>query len=265
MIKIAVLIKQVPDIERNVKVTINQNSYNINRQGLPSIMNPHDRNALEEALCWKDALNAQVNCFSMGPQQASQILKEAVSMGADEGYLVTDRAFAGSDTLATSMILSEALKTTGSYDYIFCGKQALDGDTAQVGPGIAVRLHLAQVLNVQKIVKRSEQQFIVQRNYQNRLETISIPCHCLVSFCKHTNQPRLPSLRGLFHSLHYEPNILTNQELRIPTDLIGLEGSPTRVVNTFTPSLDKTVHKWYPENGQELFKVIQSKINEVMG
>lgn len=265
MIKIAVLIKQVPDIERNVKVTIDKNSYNINRQGVPSIMNPHDRNALEEALCWKDELNAHIDCFSMGPQQASEILKEAVSMGADEGYLVTDRAFAGSDTLATSMILSEALKMTGPYEYVFCGKQALDGDTAQVGPGIAVRLNLAQVLNVQKIIRRSEQQFIVQRDYQNRLETIAIPTHCLVSFCKHANQPRLPSLRGLFYCLQYEPKILTNQVLNISTDKVGLEGSPTRVVNTFTPTLDKTVHKWYPENGQEILKAIQSKMNEVMG
>ena len=265
MIRIAVLIKQVPDIDRNVKVTINANSYNINRQGVPSIMNPHDRNALEEALCWKDQVDAEVVCFSMGPPQAAEILKEAISMGADESYLITDRIFSGSDTLATSMIISEAIKITGSYTYVFCGKQALDGDTAQVGPGIAVRLQMPQVLNVQHILKRSNEEFIVQRDYRNSIETLAVPKHCLVSFCKHANTPRLPSLRGMFHCHTYQPVILTNQDLNISPERIGLEGSPTRVVNTFTPQLDKTIQKLKPENGQALFQIIKSKMNEVMG
>jgi electron transfer flavoprotein beta subunit len=265
VIRIAVLLKQVPDIERNVKVTINANSYNINRQGVPSIMNPHDRNALEEALCWKDELHAEVVCFSMGPPQASEILKEAISMGANDSYLITDRAFAGSDTLATSMILSEALRMTGPYSFVFCGKQALDGDTAQVGPGVAVRMHWPQVLNVQKVIKRSDNEFIVQRDYQNHIETLSLPQHCLVSFCKHANVPRLPSLHGLFYCHSYQPKVLTNQELNISTEKTGLEGSPTRVVNTFTPQLDKTIQKLVPENGQALFQIIQAKMNEVMG
>ncbi|MCE5222626.1 electron transfer flavoprotein subunit beta/FixA family protein [bacterium] len=265
MIRIAVLLKQVPDIERNVKVTINANSYNINRQGVPSIMNPHDRNALEEALCWKDQVGAEVVCFSMGPTQAAEILKEAISMGADESYLITDRLFAGSDTLATSLILSEALKKTGPFTYVFCGKQALDGDTAQVGPGVAVRLQMPQVLNVQRTLIRSAEQFVVQRDYRNSIETIAVPTHSLVSLCKHANTPRLPSLRGLFLCHTYQPTLLTNQELKISPERIGLEGSPTRVVNTFTPQLDKTIQKLKPENGQALFQIIKSKMNEVMG
>lgn len=263
MMRIIVLAKQVPDIEKNVKVSIDSRTQSIKREGVPSIMNPSDKCALTEALKLKDAIGAEVIVVSMGPLQAGEILKEAVSMGATSGYLITDRAFAGSDTLATSLVLYEAIKRISDFDFIFAGKQAIDGDTGQVGPGVAQRFDIPQVLNVKKIEYNSGNNITVLREFLGFEELTSVSPKALLTFPKNINVPRLPSLRGLFKVKEYEPTVITNAELKLGEDEVGINGSPTKVIRTFTPVFDKSYTKVNIENGEEIVNLILSKVSEV--
>jgi electron transfer flavoprotein alpha/beta subunit len=258
-----VLAKQVPDIEKNVKVNIDSYSQSIKREGVPSIMNPSDKNALEEALKIKDINGAEVIVVSMGPQQAVEILKEAISMGADECYLVSDRSFAGSDTLATSLVLSETIRKIGSFDFIFCGKQAIDGDTGQVGPGVAERFNVPQILNVKSIEIQQCGTVTLTRDFLGLEEKLSIKSSALISFNKNINTPRLPTLRGLFKAKEYTPKLVTNEQLILNTDKIGINGSPTKVIKTFKHTIDKSVTKINSDKGEEILELIISKIGEV--
>jgi electron transfer flavoprotein beta subunit len=261
--KIIVLAKQVPDIEKNVKVNIDSYSQSIQREGVPSIMNPSDKNALEEALKIKDINGAEVVVISMGPPKAKEILKEAISMGADQCYLATDREFAGSDTLSTSLILSEAIRRAGDFDFIFTGKQALDGDTGQVGPGVAERFNIPQLLNAKRIEIQQCGSCILTRDFMGLEEKIKIKSSALVSFNKNINTPRLPTLRGMFKAKNYNPQILTNEDLKLDKEKIGINGSPTKVIKTFKHKIDKSVTKINIDNGIEMFNLIISKIDEV--
>lgn len=263
MMRIIVLAKQVPDIEKNVKVSIDERTQNIKREGVPSIMNPSDKCALTEALKLKDTIGAEVIVVSMGPLQASEILKESVSMGATNGYLVTDRAFAGSDTLATSLVLHEAIKRISDFDFIFAGKQAIDGDTGQVGPGVAERFDIPQVLNVKRIEHNSGNKIKVIREFLGFEELIEVSPKALLTFPKNINIPRLPSLSGLFKVRDYKPEVITNAELKLGEDEVGINGSPTKVIRTFTPVFDKTYSKIEIENGEEVVNLILSKVSEV--
>lgn len=261
--KILVLIKQVPDIENHIKITIDEKSHSINRQGIPSIMNPPDKNALEEALVWKDQYGFEVSVLTMGPPQANEILKESIAMGCDHAYLVTDRSFAGSDTWSTSLILSAAIQKIGSFGFIFAGKQALDGDTGQVGPGVACRLNIPQILNVKAVTGRSKDGITVLRNFNHYEEEIEIKPPALITFCRYSNQPRLPSLSGLFKMTDYMSPVFDNHALQIPVETIGIDGSPTKVFKTFKPVMDKTVKKVYANQGEEIFKLLNDVIVEV--
>jgi electron transfer flavoprotein beta subunit len=261
--RIIVLAKQVPDIEKNVKVSIDEKTQSIKREGIPSIMNPSDKNALEEALKLKDSLDAEVIVVSMGPMQANEILKEAISMGASSCYLVTDKAFAGSDTLATSLILYEAIKKIGSFDFIFAGKQAIDGDTGQVGPGVAVRFGIPHILNAKIIEYIDCNRFLVKREFLGFEEIIEVSPPALIIFPKNINIPRLPSLRGLFKMKEYESSLITNNILGIDKDKVGINGSPTKVIRTFKPIMDKSYSKIDLESGEEIVNLILSKIKEV--
>lgn len=261
--RIIVLVKQVPDIEKNVKISIDEKSHSINRTGIPSIMNPPDKNALEEALQWKDQFGCEVSVVTMGPKQAQEMLTEAYTMGADNTYLISDRAFAGSDTWSTTLILCKAIQKIGSYDFIFAGKQALDGDTGQVGPSVACRLSIPQVLNVKKVIRREHGKITVLRNFNGFEETIEVKSPTLLAFCRHSNESRLPQLSRLFKSQEMNPVLMDNSLLEIPPEKIGIDGSPTKVFKTFKPMIDKTVKKVAIEKGEEIYQLISDVIAEV--
>jgi electron transfer flavoprotein beta subunit len=175
----------------------------------------------------------------MGPPQAQDAIKEAISMGIDEGILLSDRAFAGSDTWSTSLILSKAIEKFGNFDLIICGKQASDGDTAQVGPGIAAHLNLPQSTYVRKIdsvhLDTAPKVMIVERLLEEGYEIVEIKLPALITVVKEINEPRLPSLKGKMRARAYVAPSWTNKELNIEPNQIGLKGSPTQVVKIFTP------------------------------
>ena len=229
---IVACIKQVPD---TADVKIDPETNTLIREGVASIINPFDMYAIEEALRLKEKLGGKVTAVTMGPPQAESALREAIAMGVDEGILVSDRAFAGSDTWATSYTLSMALKKIGDYTIILCGKQAFDGDTAQVGPGIAAHLDLPQITYVRKIETVDAQHILAERLMEDGFEVIDSPLPCLLTVVKEINEPRLPSLKGKLAArkaaiIHWKADDLECDQTRI-----GLDGSPTKVVKIFTP------------------------------
>jgi electron transfer flavoprotein beta subunit len=229
---IIVCIKQVPE---TTQVQINPKTNTLIREGVKSIINPFDMYALEEAVRLKEKFSGKITVISMGPPQAEEALREALSMGADEGVLICDRAFAGSDTWATSFTLSEAIKKIGVFDLIICGKQASDGDTAQVGPGISMHLDIPQVTYVKKIEEVKDKSMRVQRMMEEGFEIITTPLPALLTVVKEINEPRLPSLKGLMRSKAAKIILWSQKELALDPQKIGLCGSPTQVVKIFTP------------------------------
>ena len=233
--RIIVCIKQVPDTEELPKVRINPESNTIVREEVKSIINPFDENALEEALRIKEKNKASVTCISMGPPQAKEALKKALAMGVDEVFLISDPLFAGSDTWATSYILSQSIRKLGSFDLIIVGKQAIDGDTGQVGPALAEFLGIPQITYVRKL-EVEDGRIRAERTLEDYFEVVEAKLPLLVTVTKEINEPRYPSLKGLLKAKKTEIPVLTNRDLNLPLDKIGLEGSPTRVVKVFTPS-----------------------------
>ncbi|MEW6101198.1 MAG: electron transfer flavoprotein subunit beta/FixA family protein [Candidatus Omnitrophota bacterium] len=229
---IIVCIKQVPE---TTEVRINPETNTLIREGVKSIINPFDMYAIEEGVRLKEKFGGKVTIITMGPPQAEQALREAVSMGADEAILVCDRAFAGSDTWATSYTLASAIKKLGAFDVIICGKQASDGDTAQVGPGISAHLDIPQVTYVKKIEEVKEKSMRVERLMEEGFEVIETPIPVLLTVVKEINEPRLPSLKGMMRAKQVKINHLTQKELNLDSQSIGLCGSPTQVVKIFTP------------------------------
>ncbi|MEW9097281.1 MAG: electron transfer flavoprotein subunit beta/FixA family protein [Clostridiaceae bacterium] len=233
--KIVVCIKQVPDTN---EVKINHETGTLIRDGVPSIINPDDKYALEEALRIKDNFdNVHVTVLTMGPPQAELALKEAIAMGADEAILLTDRAFAGSDTWATATILSAAMNKISDYDIIFCGRQAIDGDTAQVGPEIAEFLNLPQITYVNKLeINKDKNEVVVHRAVEDGYYTIKSKMPILLTAIKGLNEPRYMSTWGIFQSIPNTPiKKWSLDDLVIDTTQIGLKGSPTNVFKTFVP------------------------------
>lgn len=227
-----VCIKQVPD---TTDVRINPETNTLIREGVASIINPFDMYAIEEALRLKTKMGGKVTVVSMGPPQAETALREAIAMGVDEGILVSDRAFAGSDTWATSYTLAFALKKIGDFNLIICGKQASDGDTAQVGPGIATHLDLPQITYVRKIEEVTEDRIVAERLLENGYEVIESPLPCLLTVVKEINEPRLPSLKGKMAAKKAQIIKWTANDLQADPQKLGLNGSPTKVVKIFTP------------------------------
>lgn len=229
---IVVCIKQVPN---TADVRINPETNTLMREGVESIVNPFDMYAIEESLRLKSKLGGKVTALSMGPPQAESALREAISMGVDEGVLVTDRAFAGSDTWATSYTLSMAIRRLGAVDLIVCGKQASDGDTAQVGPGIATHLDLPQITYVRKIEEIDASRIVAERLLETGYEVIEAPLPCLLTVVKEINEPRLPSLKGKMAAKKAAIVKWTAADLQAETGKLGLDGSPTKVLKIFTP------------------------------
>jgi electron transfer flavoprotein beta subunit len=232
--KIIVCIKQVPDTT-NVKIDPETNT--LIREGVESIINPFDVYAIEEGLRIKERLEKveEVVALTMGPPQAEAALREAISMGVDRGVLLSDRKVAGSDTWATSYALSKAIEKIGDYLLIICGKQAIDGDTAQVGPGISSWLDLPQATYVKNIEQISLDKAVVERMTEEGYDVLQLPLPALFTVVKEINEPRLPSLKGKMRAKSAEIEVYSAEDLGLDESYIGLNGSPTRVVKIFTP------------------------------
>lgn len=234
---IIVCIKQVPD---TTDVKIDPETNTLIRTGVQSIINPFDMYAIEEGIRLKEKFGGNITVITMGPPQAEGALRESISLGADEAILISDRLFAGSDTWATSYTLSKVIRKIGSYDIVICGKQAIDGDTAQVGPGISAHLDIPQITYVKKIEELDFRQpgagFIrAERMTEEGYEIIESPLPCLITVVKEINEPRLPSLKGKMKARRAEIKKWEAKDLDVDPALLGLNGSPTKVVRIFTP------------------------------
>jgi electron transfer flavoprotein alpha/beta subunit len=230
--KIIVCVKQVPDAK---DVRLDPITNTLAREGVQSIMNPYDQYALEEAVRLKEKCGGEVVVITMGPPQAEEILRQAISCGADSAVLISDRSFAGADTWATAYTLEHALKIIGSFDLILCGKQAIDGDTAQVGPGLATRLGIPYMTCVQKIREATESGLIAERMMDDGFDVVAVDYPALLSVVKDINEPRVPSIKGKMKAKKAEIVKFNAQTIEADPACIGLPGSPTKVVNVFPP------------------------------
>lgn len=254
--RIVVAVKQVPDTS---EVRIDEERGTLIREGIPSILNPFDAYALEEAFKWRDELGGTVIVVSMGPPQAEAVLREAVSMGADEAVLLSDRAFAGADTWATSHTLAKAVEKMGDIDIVMTGKQAIDGDTAQTGPSIAASLDWPQITFVGKVREVTGKHIIAERYVEGGSEVIRSSLPVVVTVLKDANTPRLPSLKGKMRARKIEIPVWGKDDLELSEEEVGLDGSPTRVVSIATPETftDGQIHHGEPE---ELAKLMADSL-----
>ncbi|MBI4849137.1 MAG: electron transfer flavoprotein subunit beta/FixA family protein [Nitrospirae bacterium] len=230
---IIVCIKQVPDTS---EIKINPETNTLMREGVPSIINPFDLNAIEAGLQIKEKTGGKVTVLTMGPPQAETALREAISMGADEAVLLSDRAFAGSDTWATSYTLAQAIRKLGA-DVIFCGKQAIDGDTAQVGPETAEFLGIPHISYIRKVEEVKDTYIRVQRLMDEGYDVVESSLPVLLTVVKELNQPRMPSLKGKMAAKKVEVKKMGKAEIDADENNLGLKGSPTQVKNIFAPQI----------------------------
>lgn len=238
---IVACIKQVPD---STQVEIDPVTNTLRREGVPFIMNPYDTHALEESLRLKDRYGVKVAAISMGPPNAEATLRKALSLGADEAILLSDRCFGGADTLATSKVLSEAIMKLSENEevaLIICGKQTIDGDTAQVGPGIATRLNYAQLTLVDRIesIDLERKKIVVRRKLEGRHEIVGSVLPAVLTVVREINRPRYATVPMRLESEEAEVKIWNNQVLKIDEQSVGLKGSPTWVSKIFSPERDK--------------------------
>lgn len=257
---IIVCLKQVPDTN---EVRIDPVRGTLIREGVPSIINPDDRNALEEALRLRDEnKDSKVTVVSMGPPQADVALREALAMGADEAILLSDRAFAGSDTWATSTALATGIKNIGNYDIIFCGRQAIDGDTAQVGPQIAEHLGLPQITYVEE-VRIENDKVIANRALEDGHFIIEAKTPVLLTAIKELNEPRYPSIKGIYEA-HRDNRVkvLSAADIEADFDNLGLNGSPTQVNKSFTPQGRTGEGEIFQGNPKEAVEQLIIKLKE---
>lgn len=230
-----VCLKQVPD---SSEVRIDPKTNTLMREGVPSIINPYDAHALEEAIRLKEKVGGKVTIVTMGPPQATEALKKAMSFGADRAILLTDRAFAGSDSLATAYILSrviEKIQESEPVDLVFAGKEAIDGDTAQTGPGIATRLNFPQLTYVIKVTNIDQESITVERKLESGREVVQAKLPALLTVEKELNDLSYASLPNMMKAAAYEPEMWTVQSLDFDTTQMGLKGSPTSVSRIFAP------------------------------
>ena len=236
---ILVCVKQVPD---TTEIKINPENNTLIREGVPSIVNTFDGFALEMAARIKDKQDAKIIVMSMGPGQAKSALKECLSTGADKAYLVSDRAFGGSDTLATGYILSKAVKTVeleeGPFDIIFCGKQAIDGDTAQTGPQLAEHLDYPQITCITEITAEEGKVRAVRETEYGK-EIWESPTPVVVTVTKPAFEPRYPSIKSKIAANKAIIPVLTINEVQADAERSGLKGSPTKVKKTYVPVRNK--------------------------
>jgi electron transfer flavoprotein alpha/beta subunit len=229
---IIVLVKQVPDTS---EVKINRETNTLIRDGVPSIINPYDRYAIEEALRLREKHGGKVTAVTMGPPQAVEALKEAVSLGVDDVVLLSDRAFAGADTWATSYALSQGVRKIGDFDLVIAGKQAVDGDTAQVGPETADMLGIPFVAYIRKIEQVEGSKMVAERLMDEGYDVVETSLPALITVVKEINEPRVPSLKGKMKAKNLKVTTWTAADIGADGNKIGLRGSPTQVVRIFPP------------------------------
>ncbi len=260
MMKIIVCIKQVPD---TTEVRIDPVTNTLIRDGVPSIINPDDKAGIEAALRLKEEVGGTVTLVCMGPAQADVALREGLAMGADEAILVSDRAFGGSDTWATSSILAGAVEKL-DYDVIITGRQAIDGDTAQVGPQLAEHLHIPQVSYAQEIRLEGDK-LIVLRQFEDREHEIEVSMPCVITALSELNEPRYMSMAGIY-SAYQEKEIqvwgFDDLKDTVDSSNMGLKGSPTRVVRSFTKQAKGAGEKLEGLSAEEAVEAIVNKLRE---
>lgn len=279
MLKIKVLVKQVPDTA-NITGNAMKDDGTVNRAVLPAVFNPEDLNALELALSIKDKLgDCEVTVVSMGPAKAVDVLKHSLFMGADKVYLISDRAYAGADTLATSYVLSEAVKMLGGADIVLAGRQAIDGDTAQVGPQVAAKLDMNQVTYVSAIREITDSYAIVERDGEYQTEIVKAKYPLLMTVTSAVNTPRYPNAAKMLKYLKSDIAsaipagklekmnqagkvipLLTNEDLKLESEKCGLKGSPTKVHNIKSITLTGGDLKIYGNENEG----IKSLIRDIM-
>ncbi len=256
---IVVCIKQVPG---STEVKINPETNTLIREGVESIINPFDENALEAALVLKETVGAKVTVVSMGPPQVESALKEAMGRGADNVVLISGRGFAGADSLATSYALAEGIKSLPEKaDIILFGKQAIDGDTAQVGPGVAELLDLPVITYVRKL-EVSGNTVKVERVFEDGFERMEAPMPVVLTVLKEMNVPRMASLKGKMRAKKEPVKVLTEKDINADPDRIGLKGSPTWVVKIFTPPKKTGGMKIDGTHALEAAKTVLGKLKE---
>ncbi|SFC42695.1 electron transfer flavoprotein subunit beta/FixA family protein [Clostridium uliginosum] len=251
---ILVCIKQVPGTS---KVEVDPVTGVLKRDGIDSKMNPYDLYALETALRIRESNGGTVKVLSMGPNQAISVIKEAYTMGADEGTLLSDRRFGGADVLATSYTISQGVKNMGDFQLIICGKQTTDGDTAQVGPEMAEYLNIPHVANVEEIIEVKDNSIIVEMDMPESLEIVEISYPCLITVDKGIFEPRLPSYKKKVSTKDREVTIMNLDNFKDKNEKkYGLNGSPTQVERIFPPEVN---------NDREIWTGTSSELSEKIG
>jgi electron transfer flavoprotein beta subunit len=231
-LNIVVCIKQVPE---TTEVEFDKETGRLKREGVAAVINPFDEFAIETGLRLKEKNGGVVKVISMGPPMAEQALRDAIAMGADEGWLATDRVFGGADTWATSLTLARCIKSMGPFDLVVCGFKTTDGDTGQVGPEMAEHLGTPCISYVNQLIDVREGRIILRRALDDGVETLDVPLPAIITVSKDIGQPRLPTLRGRLAAKKAVIKTITNKELGMDPKEIGLDGSFTRVTKIFTP------------------------------
>ncbi|MBZ2174308.1 electron transfer flavoprotein subunit beta/FixA family protein [Schnuerera sp. xch1] len=257
---ITVCIKQVPSTS---EVEIDEKTGNLKRDGVDSKINPYDLFAIEEAIRLKERIEASVSVLTMGPPQAEEVLQESFTLGADKGFLITDRKCAGADVLATAKALAEGIKKIGNADLIICGKQTTDGDTAQVGAEIAEFLDIPHANNILEVKQIKESSIVVDFDLPTMVQTVEIQLPCLISLDKDINQPRLPSYKLKKKTQNKKIITFGVDDFEDPDDSkYGMNGSVTQVVRIFPPESNEETETW-EGNAEELSERITQKILEL--
>ncbi len=238
--RIVVPIKQVPETSA---VRMDEASGTMIREGVEAIVNPLDLYAIEAALRLRESCGGHITVLSMGPPKAAKALREAIAMGADSGVLLSDKAFAGADTWATGLVLAEAIRQLGPFDLVLCGERATDGDTGQVGPGIASFLNLPVATYVSRIESAASGVVRVHRLVEDGYEVLDVDTPAVLTVVKEVADPRLPTLRGKQRARAAELPVWGIAQLGLAAEAVGLAGSPTRVVKIFRPKVARQCEK----------------------
>jgi electron transfer flavoprotein beta subunit len=252
-VKVIVCIKQVPD---TTNVRINPETNTLVREGVQSIINPFDVYALEEGVRIKEKLGGTVTVITMGPPQAAEALREAISLGADNVSLISDKAFAGADTLATAYTLACAVRKLGGADIILMGRQAIDGDTGQVGPGVAENLGIPHITDIRKIEEIRDGTITVERLLEEGYARLRTTLPVVLTVVKEINVPRLPSLKGKLAAKKAEIPVLKAADIGVDVERVGLNGSPTQVMKIFTPPKPSGGKKFTGEPAETVAQLI---------
>ena len=256
--KIIVPIKQVPETS-NVKM--DPVTGTMVREGVEPIINPLDLYAIEEAVALKEKYGGEVIAISMGPQKAKLAVKEAIAMGCDDGILLSNKAFAGADTWATSYVLAQAIRKIGAFDLILCGERATDGDTGQVGPGIAAWLDIPFSTYISKIEEVRDAGLVIERMVETGYEILEIEKPCLLTVVKEINYPRLPTLRGKQKAKQVQDVVWGPDEIAAKPEFLGLKGSPTRVVKISTPQVARHGELLTPKDEKQ----VEAAVDQLIG